>query len=134
MNTEKPQPMPAGRKERIRERLILPFSLLMMLILLLGLYGGYRLQQYHLNAEVDAKMAGVDTLFTQFLADEAKFMEAQLDFLVKDKEILAATVMSSPATPCSGQRLPAARLTALSLVRWGPLRCGWCVPGKLTAS
>jgi len=90
VNTENLPPTPAGRKERIRERLILPFSLLMMLILLLGLYGGYRLQQYHLNAEVDAKMAGVDTLFTQFLSEEAKFMEAQLDFLVKDKEILAA--------------------------------------------
>ncbi len=90
MSIESPPHKQEGRKEHIRERLILPFSVLMMLIILLGLYGGYRLQQYHLNTEVDAKIAGVNTLFKQLLAQEAKFMEAQLDFLVQDQNLITA--------------------------------------------
>ena len=80
----------ASKTEQIRKRIIQPFAVVMLAVLVLGALGGYRLQQYHLNREVDTKLNGVNALFFQLLNQESKFMEAQLQFLAHDDKLINA--------------------------------------------
>lgn len=90
MTNPVPERETSGGSERIRKKIILPFSALIAVILLLCLYGAYLIQQYHLNAEVDSKLHGTNHLFERLLAQEAKFMQAQLEFIAGDKGMLNA--------------------------------------------
>ncbi len=80
----------AGKKESIKARIVLPFIVFVVLLLLLAAYGSFLLQQYHLNAEADSKVASINHIFTSFLTQESLRLGSQLEFIARDEKLLAA--------------------------------------------
>ncbi|MBU1715359.1 MAG: hypothetical protein KKG70_07080 [Proteobacteria bacterium] len=85
-----PEAIMLNNDEKIRRKIILPFSVLILAILILCVYGGYHLQKHSLNVEIDSKLVGIKNLFDRFQAHEAKFMQSQLEFLAANEKLLAA--------------------------------------------
>jgi PAS domain S-box-containing protein len=80
----------AENKESIKTRIVLPVILFVFILLLLAVHGSYLLQQYHLNAEMDGKIESVNQIFSGYLAQESDRLEAQLDLISRDENLLAA--------------------------------------------
>lgn len=77
-----------NKKEKIRVRIIVPFTLMVMAISLVAVLGSYRIQQYHLNKQVDDKLAGTVKLFDYLLNVETRFLQSQLKIIARDDKLI----------------------------------------------
>jgi hypothetical protein len=74
----------------IRIRMMLPLLVLMITTLIAMLFGGYRLHNHHVDSQAAAKLQEVGRIFDQLLEKETDLMDAQLDFIQEDRELLSA--------------------------------------------
>lgn len=78
------------KRERIRFRIIAPFSLIVIAVSLIAAFGSYRSQQYNLHERLDTKLTEVVNLFDYLLKVEARFLHSQLKYIAQDEKIINA--------------------------------------------
>lgn len=74
----------------IRFKIIFPLIIMMVCVIAIMIFGVYRVQNNQLNKEIETKVHNVNKLFAQLLAQESKFMIAQLEFIAHDTELIKA--------------------------------------------
>ena len=78
-----------GKSDDIRSRILVPIVTVGFLLMLLSVVGGFWLQRRAIDDSVHKRIAGVQRLFQGLLSEEARVMSGQMDFLKKDKALLA---------------------------------------------
>ncbi len=74
------------RKEgKIKKGLLYLLGIALLFMLGIAVFSIKELQQYHLDAEVQARLAGTQRLFEQLLYSESDSLSTQLDFLKNDQ-------------------------------------------------
>lgn len=69
---------------RIKKRILIPLALGLLLLLGVSFFSLYWQQQWQLQQQIRASLTSVERLFPGLLAEEAKFLEGQIEFLKID--------------------------------------------------
>ncbi|CAN2039000.1 hypothetical protein GMMP15_1020006 [Candidatus Magnetomoraceae bacterium gMMP-15] len=75
---------------KIKKRILVPLGVVFVIFLSTSIFSIYWLQHRHITENVREAVDGVQQLFPELLKKEAKFMEVQIDFIKKDKNLQSA--------------------------------------------
>lgn len=76
--------------DRIRTRMLIPMVILLVVLLGVSVTSLYWVQHRIIDEQVAAHLSGTEGLFQSLLANEAKFINGQIDFLKVDSSIVSA--------------------------------------------
>ncbi|MCK4751981.1 MAG: hypothetical protein KAS75_00945 [Planctomycetes bacterium] len=81
--THKPKP----GKERFKAPILIPFSLAIIVLLAMFIFGILWLQQWHTIEEVNSQLYSTDQVFKKELIENAELLDGLADFIERDKEL-----------------------------------------------